>query len=442
MKLLALSVGLCLTIHLAAGTAFAQQPRPERPDRGLFGSGAGEAQQELTASGSVGAGYDSRVLADALDAGISAPTLADSAGYALLSGGLSYSLNKRRVGFNASGTSSNRLYPTLSKSLVSSYGAGVGASWSTSPRTRFSVNQTVAHQPFSLFSLFPDLQQSPLGQAFVADLDFNSLQAGYFTYVTDAAFSKQLSQRSAIRADYSYQWSDFSSQYADLRTQGGGFRFTRALTNGFGLRIGYGYKEGLYGTTNRQTIGRHQIDTGVDYNKTLSFSRRSRLSFSTGGSAVTENSRTYFNAIGTANFNHEMGRTWNFSTAYNRDIGFVETFAAPFVYDSVNVGLTGLFSREWVFRSGAGLVGGDIGLGSSAPRNNGFGTVYASAGVSRALSRNLNIGVDYSFYSYSFDQNTLLPAGFTTDLSRHSVRATLNAWAPLYQRGRRPDATR
>ena len=219
-------------------------------------------------------------------------------------------------------------------------------------------------------------------------------------------------------------------------------RFTRALSSGLGLRIGYGYSRADYGSVNQRRVGRHLLDTGVDYNKTLSFSRRTTLSFSTGGSAVTDREQTYFTAIGMANLNHEIGRTWNFYTAYNRNVGFVETFAAPFVYDSVNVGLTGLFTREWSFHSGAGAVLGNIGVGASAPQSNGFDTLYATTGVRKALSRNLSIGIDYSYYSYAFEQNPLLPPGFTNDLGRNSVRATLNAWAPLYQRGRRRDVTR
>ncbi len=49
---------------LAAAPAFAQISRPERPYRGLFGGGggSGEYEQSLTASLSLGGGYDGNVL--------------------------------------------------------------------------------------------------------------------------------------------------------------------------------------------------------------------------------------------------------------------------------------------------------------------------------------------------------------------------------------------
>jgi opacity protein-like surface antigen len=75
--------------------------------------------------------------------------------------------------------------------------------------------------------------------------------------------------------------------------------------------------------------------------------------------------------------------------------------------------------------------------------NNGFSTYYADAGVSRALNRHVSIAVDYSFNRYEFEETaTLLPPGYHNDFNRNSVRATLNAWLPLFQRGRRGNAAR
>jgi hypothetical protein len=436
MKFCPLSLALVVAGQLLAGTADAQD-RPERPYRGLFGSGGGDAEQELTVNASVGAGYDTSVLSDAFDAGlggVSGPTQSRSGSYGLLSSGLSYSLNKSAIGIGASASTTARYYPSLADSLVTTWGAGIGASWRPTTRTSVNANHHVTHQPFSLFSLFPQIQQQALGQVFVPDLDYNTLQRGYFTHQTGVGVSRQLSRRAAISADYSRQRSDFDSLY-DFETETASVRFTRSLTSGLGLRLGYGYTDASYGD-DQESIGRHHLDTGVDYSKTLSFSRRTTFSFSTGGSAVKGADRMHFTAIGSANLNHEIGRTWDFSTAYNRNIGFIETFSTPFIYDAVNVGLSGLLSRRLSFHSGAGLIVGNVGLGSSAS-GNGFDTLYASTGVGRALGRHLQLGLDYSFYRYSFEQNALLPAGFLNDMSRHSVRATLSAWSPVFQRGRR-----
>jgi hypothetical protein len=136
-----------------------------------------------------------------------------------------------------------------------------------------------------------------------------------------------------------------------------------------------------------------------------------------------------------------MGRTWSLNAAYDRNVGFVESFAAPFFYDSASVGLNGLLSRRLDVHANAGVMRGNLGFGDGAIGND-FDSDYATAGIGTALNRFVSIGVDYSFYRYYFDQNGLLPAGFNHDLSRHSVRATLSAGAPLFQSRRRRNATR
>ena len=106
---------------------------------------------------------------------------------------------------------------------------------------------------------------------------------------------------------------------------------------------------------------------------------------------------------------------------------------------AATVSLNGLLDRRWSFQAAGGAALGNLGFGSSS---NGFNTYYATAGVSRALSRFVNLGVDYSFYRYDFEQADLLPQGYNTDFSRNTVRATLSAWLPLFQRGRRSNASR
>ena len=166
LSLFTLTFGL-VRARAIAGTAFAQA-RPERPDRGLFGSGHNRPGRR---------GPDSQRLRRRRlrheRAGERGAMRVSSAGrrtnavpgwsYALLSGALSYALNKQRFGLAASGSSSNRVYPTLSKNLIRATAAGLAASWRPSTRTRLSANQTFSYQPFSLYSLFPEFQQLPLG---------------------------------------------------------------------------------------------------------------------------------------------------------------------------------------------------------------------------------------------------------------------------------------
>ena len=49
----------------ASPVAAQQQGRPERPYRGIFGGGVGDAEQLLTVNFGVSGGYDDNILANA-----------------------------------------------------------------------------------------------------------------------------------------------------------------------------------------------------------------------------------------------------------------------------------------------------------------------------------------------------------------------------------------
>src|SRR6188768_3046939 len=103
-------VSTILLSLMAAAPALAQtQSRPGRPYRGLFASGLGNSEQSLVAQGSVGGGYDSNVLADA---GLNPdPRFGESGMVGAVSGSLSYSMTRDRIGFGASFGESSRYYP-------------------------------------------------------------------------------------------------------------------------------------------------------------------------------------------------------------------------------------------------------------------------------------------------------------------------------------------
>lgn len=436
--------GVAIAIVCATGAAYGQE-RPERPYRGLFGGGGSgsNTEQSLTATGSIGGGYDTSILADARDAGFGSgstnPAQSREGGFLLFSEGLTYSLNKRVISFAANGSASARFYPTLENSYITNYGGGAGASWTPTVRNRVSGNFSLTYQPFSLNALFPVFDTTPLGEVYLADLDFGTVDAGYYTSTASVSASRNLSARTVVSGDYTYQRSDFSLMYPSYTSDTAGARITRGITAGLGIRVGYNYTRYRYGT-DMVIAGRHGIDTGVDYNKTLSFSRRTSVSFSTGGTATKYQNDLHYSAIGSATLKHEIGRTWAFNASYNRNVGFVETFATPFMYDAATVSLNGLLSREWSFHSAGGAALGNMGFSGSS--GNGFNTYYASTGVGRALNRHVSLGIDYSFYRYDFDQTALLPQGYNSDFSRNTVRVSLSAWLPLLQRGRSSNASR
>jgi hypothetical protein len=424
------------------------QPRPQRPYRGLFASGGStDAVHVLTSNSSVGTGYNTSALAEASDevAGTDGPLAASqNAGYLRFSEDISYAMNKERVTIGANGSLAASYYPTIGNDFVTSFAGGFGATWAPTARTDFSVSQSVSYHPYSMYSLFPEVGTATLGQPLVPDLDYSSIGNRYWSFGTSVSASRQLSARSSISGSFAHSRSEFASLSLnpDFTSQTGSVRFTQSLNAGLALRLGYGYTSAEHGVDQTQT-GQHLIDTGVDFSRTLSFSRRTKLSFSTGGSATSDRGNTYFNVIGTAVLDREIGRSWNFNAAYNRSVGFVEMFLAPVMYDSVNVTFGGLIERSLSFQSGGGVVRGNVGFSDQS--GTAFNSYYATASLARALTRFLSLSVDYAFYRDDFQDNVQLPTllpGFSRDVNRHSVRASVNAWVPLLQLGRRPNASR
>ncbi len=432
----------------AAVPALAQPPRPERPYRGLFGGGIGETEQLLTMNASVGAGYDDNVLAGSSggvgslgNLGAGDPRQGRAGGFGQFGGSLEYSLNRTRVSFGASLASSSRYYATLPTKFVGTYSGSVGSSLQVAKATRLQASQSVSRQPFLSLGLFPAAIEPGLGDPALANLDLGIQRDDYVNYGTSVELSQQISRRGSVSANYGRYTSDFAGTARDLTRWSAGGRFSLGLTRGLGVHLGYGYTTGEYPSIGggRSVQGRN-IDAGVDFNRALSFSRRTTLSFSTGSSAIADRGRTYYRVIGNARLNREIGRTWNASLAYDRGVGFIETFGDPFFSDSATLSVGGMINRRVRFHSGASTSVGDVGL--SGAGGNGFNTYTGSSGVNLGLTRSFGLALDYAYYHYSFKTGALLPLGLPRDMNRQSLTASLSLWAPLVHRARRPNASR
>jgi hypothetical protein len=441
-------VALCAVV-LTAFAASAQTPgRPDRPYRGLFGPDTSTAGEVLSVNGSVSAGYDTDVVAEQDDPSLppsESPFRIRDAVYSMVAGGLNYSRDSDKVDLGASLFSSARYYPSVSDFMMPSYGAAVGASLALTDRTQFSANEAVSYQPWQVLAYFPTLFDAQLGHTLLPNQDFATGANEYWNYMTSVGLTHQLSQRTVLAATYAYQFSDFTANGSafngDFASQIAWARLSRGITRNLGWHAGYGYTEARYLGTGGRYRG-DTLDIGLDYSRALSITRRTKLSFSTGATAIREGDYTRYQAMGTAILNREVGRSWLAAAAYTRNVAFIESMRTPYFYDGINLGLTGLITRRLSFQSGAGATSGTLGVVPGASHGNGFDTAYGSLGLAFAISRHLSASVDYVFYAYSMDPAAFLNYGLAPNLNRQGVRVSLNAWAPIFERGRRPNATR
>lgn len=442
LRLLSVAVAAFVAAGAHAAAQSAHPERPERPYRGLFGSGVGNTEQLLTLSASAGGGYDDNVLANAGGgtSGSIDPRQSRSGSFGQMVGALSYSLRREKFQMGSSLSSSYRYYDSLPTNWMGAYTASVGASAQVTAGTTIQASQSVTHQPFLSLAPFPSVEDPALGLSTVPRLDLGVRRQDGFRYGTMAGLTQSVSRRGAVTLSFARNTSDLTGTDRDLALTTGRGLYTQGLTRGLGLRLGYGLTSGRFSTSGGgRRVQTRTLDAGLDFRRALSFSRRTMLTFGTGSSAIVDGNRAFYRLIGDARLIREIGRTWSATLAYDRHVGFLETFADPFFADAGTLALGGSVSRRVQFASSASASTGQVGLTGTS---RAFDTYRGALGFTYGLTRNLGLALDYSYYRYAFHADVVLPDRVPRDMNRQSVTASLQLWAPLVNRARRPDASR
>jgi hypothetical protein len=158
------------------------------------------------------------------------------------------------------------------------------------------------------------------------------------------------------------------------------------------------------------------------------------LSFSSGSTAFVRGRQQIYRVNGNAVVSHEIGRSWNTSIGYTRNVRLLDTFDDPVFYDAATATLTGLITTHLDVALVARASDGKIGLTTA----NRYRTYMGALTVTTALTRHLAVSGSYFYNEYSFDQSTTLPFDVLNARRRHGIRAVLSLWAPLYSRARKP----
>ena len=423
-------------IGLTAVPAQAQQPRGSRLPEGLFGGGVAEDGQVLALGLSGGGGYSKglRFVPDVTTTGST---------FGHLAGNLRYSFIGSRLDAWANAASSAHYYADATDQWPARHVANGGISFRVplSARTQLAMGQMATYEPLQTVSPFPGLTDPGLGvgQVLPIDPDLAATGDGFVSYESSASLRHELSRRTAVSVDANYRRRGQPSATGDLSIIEAGGRLTRELARGLGARLGYYYTRGIYSDTGQRAQFDHQnIDVGLDFNRALSLTRRTRLSFTTGSVVMNDGDRTRFAVTGHARLNHDIGRSWRASAAYRRGAEFLGTLRAPIVSDAVTTGLDGFLGPRLRVNGTVGAVRGDVGLGQS----NSFTSYYATTGLTVGVTAYLGLDVSYSYYESDFAGASLLVPGVPDRFARQSLRVSARLWAPLLTRTRRLNAAR
>ncbi len=443
--------GLAFALGATVLPAFAQMPvSGGRPNPALFGGATREAAHRVTFDSQLAGGI-ARVTTD-----LDGPADGAAYGFGVGTAGLNYASDWRRAGLYASASSSAHYFPAFSDSLITTRHLLTGGRGNVplGRRTSLLLDGHLTYRPLTVGALFPGMFERPdLFSGNVARLpteyDFGVSDQHYMTADASVTVSHALSSRSSLAGGYEIQRAYGGSFGRELTTQRVFGRYTRSLARGLSMRLGYGRRFVDYDIDGeRRHLMQHDIDAGLDYNRSLSFSRRTTLSFSSGTRVTSYDEYAPFNAenrvrfdvVGGALLRHEIGRTWSAGLDYRREVQFVGVLGEPTLSDGVSASIVGLSGRRVSFSAAAGAASGRVGFDRDSA--SGFVAYHGSAGVHTALNAYLAANVDYVYYRYRFDRGEVLPSGLGGAVSRHVAMASLDLTLPVFHRGRLTNAAR
>ena len=434
---------LALLLCLVAPPAWAQTTppggiappsRPERPYRGLFGGGVGNTSQSLTLDGKVGGGFVENPYADQ---GLTAPPVGDPSTGGGASGvgsaSLEYSMNRTKWGAHASYMSMIDYYAQVEQNnLVARHVATGTVFLMPSASTRIAFIQNFKNFPELSYS---DLFDPELGPSIPIGQDLGITLERYVRYGTAVELTQRLSNRAQINADAGYAHGKVGDGREWVIVNGSA-TFSYYIAKGIGLNAGYhegGQRDVVAGAT-RPPERQPRINAGVDLNRALSFSRRTTLSFSTGVAGVQNRAlgETTYHLVGGTHLKREFGQTWVGGIGFNRSVRHIEPIGEALLTDTASMSFQGSFTRQLQFQAYGGYSQGRVGASGDK-----FKTQVGGVQLSMAISKQLALGADYSYYRYSTGLADL-PLVAVGQMSTQSVRTYLQIWVPLMSRTKRP----
>jgi hypothetical protein len=419
-----------LPLAIAALPAYvaAQDYRPERPYRGLFGAdGSTTGGTQFDIQWAVASAYDANVLADSETN--SDPRLQVAGRWQLAEASAKYRVKGSHASFQAAGFGKGRYYPSLDQLSTLEGGGTVRFDAELGQRTKISASQGARKQPYYQINFVPNLGSSELSVVSSADDALTARKS--HTFDGRFGFSEKVGGASVLAIDYDYRYTQIAGASDPFRWQLINGTFTSPLTKYSALRVGYGYGQSQWTfVKDSQSIASHNIDLGVAYARPLSQSRRTAFGFSPGSTVLADHGSTYYRVLVVANVAREIGRTWLADLGYHRGVSFIEGFAGPTYADSVHLRIGGLISKRIDVRATSAYSNGEIGL----TRNGGDYITYSGVGDVRiALNRRFSFVTRYEYYQHEFDQRIAVPFGIGNSVHRQSIRFGVSGWLPIVQ---------
>lgn len=411
----------CALMAAAAdGSVLLAADQPSRIYRGLFGPDPDVALTSHPVVELRVATYEARgqTLARAGE-GIDETTLHEGRFYSGITTGLSYRRKTRHATLDGGVGNALRIYPLAGVTTTEHSGYG-------SMELRASRRTIVRAAAGLLYTPFHQILGLPISTDTTGGTDVAVATNASTTFTGGASVVRQVGRRGLLTAGYDGRVTTYTSGQGGPTSHQAGAAYTYEFAKGIGVRIGDGMRVLKVGTSDR--IVAQDIALGIDVNRSLTASRRTSVTFTTGSSITSNESGHRFVAAGSATLAHRVGRSWQTAVTFDRGLQVADLLPKPFVGNSTGFTVGGFLGRRTSMRLRGSYAFGDFDLnGSSSP----YKSYLAEARTAVALGRHLQLYVEHLYYQHRFPDGLPLPAGVPFRRVQHGTRFGLDIWAPL-----------
>jgi hypothetical protein len=429
------SFGVALLSLALAAPASAQ--RTAGPNSGVLGTNdEGNVRETLTFRASLFGAWDD-ILSETDDPDVDRRFL--RSGFA---GGanarLSHARRTTRTQWLSSADSSLRLYGSDSEDIAATFLGRSGLNSELNSRLTLSLSGGWMYSPYYELSPSYGSQFQNIG-AFGGGFGLATAAERNWSADGRAGLNVRLSRRDTIELDVNgRRWEFLDQDESSVSFYGAHGRYRHSLTRAIGVYAGFGREEARYKLPGSRPATSDVIDVGIDYGDTLEFTRRTALSFGFSTSAVRWEEDTHYRVNGAATLTRAIGRTGSGLLQYRRATEYAGGFREPLLTDTISGGFSEQIGRDTSWSVNVGYVRGEIGFESASRR---FDIYDVGARLTRALTRNLGVFGDYTFYRYEVPSDATVFA-FLPKFSRQSFSLGLTLWAPLVNDTRPPREAR
>jgi len=342
-------------------------------------------------------------------------------------------VNSSLFGVQLNAMTGLRYYGSVEEILSTGESIGGSLAFPLSRGTRVAVTSGFTYAPNYALASYTGLV--PNTDSAVSTYDLSLLRRPAYTSGLSAAVTQSFGVRSSLSLNYGLRRSDFvNSVDPSLVSQSGSVMFRYLFNKNVGFHAGYGRRVGEYDLlTFTQSHPIEDIDLGLDYNynRGVSLSRKTTLSFGSGSSITEQDQRRHFTVTGSVNLDQALGRYSHATLTYSRGVQLLEGFRDPVYSDTLTGSLNGALGQRVRVATSFVYSLGQVGLSGS---NNDYDAWNGGGRITVDLSRMSMLYVAYAYSQSNIGNGVELLTAVPNAQHRHSLRVGASLHVPVIRK--------